>query len=157
MPHEFRLQADHFQIFVGDRDAGPLVDTWTLWDSGALIGSIEGAPEMFGMTVARYGGTVCVEVEVAAGPRPAPSAPWERLGDFRLGVPSGEVILWRPEGEASEATARVSLPPGRYAGEVFARDRDRVVDEFDEDGEDRYRLVLWPEDVKSTVDIRQPR
>ena len=49
------------------------------------------------------------------------------------------------------------LPPGRYAGEVFARDRDRVVDEFDEDGEDRYRLVLWPEDVKSAVDTRQPR
>ena len=39
----------------------------------------------------------------------------------------------------------------------FARDRGRVVDEFDEDGEDRYRLVLWPEDVKSAVDIRQPR
>lgn len=144
MPTEIVVDADHFQILVGDSARGPLVDTSALWDSAASIPTVDGAPELIAVPIARFGGTVRVEVDVVAAPPEQESWPWESLGRFRLDVPSGEILLWGPELVDLATAARVKVPKGSYFGEARARDRDQVSDEQSSDGPDRYRLLLWP-------------
>lgn len=97
MSEEVVVKADHFQILVGDRDRGPLVDTSGLWDSSTAIPSVAGARELIALPIARFGGDVRVEFVVLAGPSEVRSLPWESVGRFELDVSSGEIVLWGPE------------------------------------------------------------
>ena len=144
MSTEVMVNADHFQVLVGDRDKGPLVDTSELWDSGVAIPSIKGKSELIALPIARFGGSVRVELDVVAGPPDEESSPWESLGRFILDIPSGAIVLWGPELLDLGTAVRVEVPKGTYFGEAFARDRDQVSDEYAADGPDRYRIVLWP-------------
>ena len=147
MSKEVVVKADHFQILVGDRDKGPLVDTSGLWDSGAAIPSVSGARELIALPIARFGGDVRVEVDLLPGPLEGQSRPWESLGRFELDVSSGEVALWGPEMPDMRGAPRIEVPNGSYSGEAFSRDTDQLNDEHATDGPDRYRLVLWPTSV----------
>ncbi len=146
MSTEVIVEADHFQVLIGDRDGGPLIDTSQLWDSDAPIPAIEGAPELIALPIARFGGAVRVEIDVLRGPPERESSPWTSLGRFRLDVPSGEVVLWGPESVDIGAAMRIEVPKGSYSGEAFGLDMDQVENENAADGPDRYRLVLWPSD-----------
>jgi hypothetical protein len=148
MSKEVVVKSDHFQILVGDRDKGPLVDTSGLWDSGTAIPSVSGARELIALPIARFGGNVRVEVDVLAGALEVQLPPWESLGRFELDVSSGEVALWGPEMPDMKAAARIEVPNGSYSGEAFSRDTDKLIDELATEGPDRYRLVLWPTAVR---------
>ena len=69
MSTEVMVNADHFQVLVGDRDKGPLVDTSELWDSGVAIPSIKGKSELIALPIARFGGSVRVEPRSSSGCR----------------------------------------------------------------------------------------
>jgi hypothetical protein len=144
MSTELIVKADHFQILVGDREKGPLVDTTNLWNSAEPIPSIPGAPELIALPLARFGGAVRVELAVLADAPDQQTSSWESLGRFKLEVPSGELLFWGPECENPSASLRAQVPKGSYAGEAYACGRDQVTDEYAEEGQDRYRLTLWP-------------
>lgn len=141
---ELIVRADHFQIFIGDRDRGPLVDTTDLWNSAESIPSVPGAPELIALPLARFGGVVRVELDVLADAPDQQASSWESLGRFKLDVPSGELLFWGPECENPSASLRAQLPSGSYAGEAYACGIDQINDEYAEEGLDRYRLALWP-------------
>lgn len=144
MMREFVVTADHFQVLVGDRERGPLVDTWDLWQHSATHRCVGAARALLAVPTVRYGGEVQVAVELVATRSEAEVGGWDSLGDFELDVSAGELLLWGPELSDLDQGVRTEVPNGSYAGEVFSRDTDQVVDEEATAGPDRYRIVLWP-------------
>ena len=92
-----------------------------------------------GVPTVRYGGTSLVSVNYKATDVPEG---WQVLGPFVVDIPSGEMIFWAPETIEIVDTRKVSLPPGRYQGTVYARGEEQVVDEMAEDGPDEYLVVV---------------
>ena len=142
MHYTFDIENDHFQILLGDRDRGPLVDTTQLWGSAGSVAVTPNAPELVGLGTARYGGKTRVHVETSSSP-PRPQSGWTEMGKFALYVPSGEIIIWAPESLDLRKMPTVSIERGRYLGFAFSQGTDAVVDEMATDGPDEYRIVLW--------------
>jgi hypothetical protein len=144
MPVDVTVKADHFQILVGDRAQGPLVDTSGLWDSEGPIPSVDGIRALIALPIARFGGTVHVEIDICSERPPSGLSPWEDLGSFEIDVPSGELLLWGPETLDMAEAASVRVPAGSFRGQALALNANQLTDELASDGPDRYRLVLWP-------------
>jgi hypothetical protein len=142
MRYRFEIENDHFQILLGDRVYGPLVDTMHLWDSGGRVAAMPNAPELVGLGTARYGGKTRIEVEITTSP-PGPQSGWTSMGELSLYVPSGELVLWGPEALNTDQAPAVTLEPGRYFGSAFSRGTDAVIDEMATEGPDEYVIVLW--------------
>ena len=142
MRYDLEIENDHFQLLVGDRVRGPLVDTMELWKEGQEVVSRSRAQELVAIGTARFGGKVRVQVEIAPS-EPGRRADWKVLGDFVLDVQSGELLLWAPESHDLNRTPTVPIDPGRYAGRAFSRCTDAVTDEMAHEGPDEYRLVVW--------------
>jgi hypothetical protein len=142
-PIELIVRADHFQVLIGDSVEGPLVDTSSLWNSSDPIPSVPGTEHLIALPVARFGGTAQVQLIMQTSSVTEQGAPeWELIGDFKLDLPSGTILLWGPETVDLESAASVVLSKGRYVGEAFATGRELVTDEEVLEGPDRYRIVL---------------
>ncbi len=143
MRYQFDVEGDHFQILIGDRVRGPLVDTTELWESGGRIAAMLNAPELIGLGTARYGGKTRILVELELPPHGLVTPGWTPMGEFLLHIPSGEILLWGPEAADLGNMSTVRLEPGMYHGRAFSRGTDAVLDEMASEGPDEYRIVLW--------------
>jgi hypothetical protein len=137
----FEIDFDHFQFLIGDKTNGPLIDTATLWDTSQLIGSVDHASEIVGISTVRYGGKLKVLVLVSETPE-IDCDSWNRIGLFDIDLPSGKLIVWGPETDNLDQSPTVSVPPGRYAGAAYSRGTDDVTDEMENEGPDEYCVVI---------------
>jgi hypothetical protein len=144
MRYDLEIENDHYQILMGDRVRGPLVDTVDLWSRNGdqKVAALPGTPELVAIGTARFGGKARVEVEIALS-EPGPEVDWSAMGDFLLDVRSGEILFWAPESLDLHRSPMVSTEPGRYLGRAFSRRTDTVADEMAVEGADEYRIVLW--------------
>lgn len=141
MGKSFEINFDHFQFLIGDRKRGPLVDTSSLWDKSQIIGIVVDVPEIVGISTVRYGGKLQVGIQVARNPEIDCNS-WDRIGEFEINLPSGELIVWAPETEDIDQSPTVSVPSGRYLGVAYSRGTDDVTDEMETVGSDEYCVVI---------------
>lgn len=133
--------ADHFQVLLGDGVQAPSVDTTTLWDKPGRVACLEGFPELVGLGIIRYGGTIRLKIRFDDHDETTPAG-WRALGRFEVNVPSGRLIFWGPELERIESAPGIDIPPGRYEGSAFSRGEERVYDEMASEGPDEYLILL---------------
>lgn len=67
---------------------------------------------------------------------------WDHAVQCTLDVPSGEMLIGGPT-EDPEHAARVELAPGRYGVRIFWGNLENV-DEVGFEGDDVYKIVMWP-------------
>ena len=139
MLERFTIYTDHLQFYVEDVEATP--DYASIWFPDPKIEHLATAPGLISVGTARWADTT-IEVEVLEHPpSPAPEA-WDRIVECSLDVPSGQIRIYSPLDDANTART-MSLAPGTYRVLVQYGGIDEV-DEYTQEGDDHYRLTLWP-------------
>lgn len=138
------LFADCFQFCLQDDDidAGDFSDSWTpeATESGVAL-----ATRGIAIGTARNT-TVPVEVVIQHGPpveRAEDLAAWDRVTEASLAVPTGRIVVAGSTDYFPKA-ARIAVRPGTYAARVYFAGLESVGQNRLE-GDDRYRVVLWPD------------
>ncbi len=140
--HIFTIVTDHFQFMMGDRMAGPRVDTTHLWNGHEQIAFMNDAPEIVAIATYRYGGATRIHIEV--GRRDIkPAAVWSRMGEFCLNIRCGEIIIWSPEAHDFTSLPTISVIPGLYNGIAYSTGIESISDERADEGPDEYYIHLW--------------
>ena len=155
--HRFELFADYFQFYLQDDDieAGDFSDSWT---PEAIASGVALATRGIAVGTARNT-TVPVEVVVRDDP-PLESGEhleaWDRVTEASLDVPSGRIVVAGCTDYFPDA-ARIDVPRGTYAARVYFAGLDSVSHNRLE-GDDYYRVVLWPDapDAPRTRRVLKP-
>jgi hypothetical protein len=95
------------------------------------------------VATARWGGETTVEVEVLDHPPAIDLHAWDRIVECSIDVPSGRLRVYSVE-EDLDAAPTIDLAPGNYLILVQSADLDTVPDDTGTEGDDHYRLTLWP-------------
>jgi hypothetical protein len=142
--HRFELFADYFQFYLqdDDTDVGNFSDSWTpeTLESGVALATR-------GIAVGTARNTT-VPVEVVVRDRPPPDdqgdlRAWGRITEAGLHLPSGRIVVAGCTDYFPDA-ARIEVAPGRYAARVYFAGLASVSQNRLE-GDDHYRIVLWPD------------
>lgn len=149
--YPLRIPIDHGQFFVED-DALADVSRWDFDATYARLGRdhLGLKPGGLVVTTMRHWGDTDVVVDVRETPPDDPAAMWERSDAWEhvvecgLVVASGKLSVFAPEMTGLPAIPRVPIAPGHYRVLVLYGALDSVVDEQEPDGQDHYRVVLWP-------------
>lgn len=144
MRYALSITNDHFQFYL--EDAQSAQDTSDIWDDAALDALVAVAPGLIGVSTARYGGIIAVEVEIHATRPTLDMTEWDQVVECGIDVTSGQLLVTHPEGSFSDAP-KIRIPPAMYRVLVcFGNIRD-VVDTDAVTGDDRYRIILWPDGI----------
>ena len=85
-----------------------------------------------------------MEVEIRAGPPEAePFEAWDHVVECALDATSGRLRLSDPD-SLGMGVPQFQVPPGTYRVRIYYANLDSVWGGGDLDGDDRYRIVLWP-------------
>ncbi|WP_425986002.1 hypothetical protein [Brevundimonas sp. TWP1-2-1b1] len=146
----FEIFADYFQFYVCDETY--VTDTAALW-SPAGDPMLAVGPDLIAIGTARNM-LVPVELEILpAEPTPDPDA-WDQVRDCGLRLASGTLIVFGCTDDPDQAE-RIDLPAGDYAARVSHGGLD-TLSEDGLDGDDRYRIQLWPGAVRPVTVIKGP-
>lgn len=144
MRYALSITNDHFQFYLEDSHSAQ--DTSEIWDDTALDAMVAVAPGLIGVSTARYGGMIHVEVEIHATRPAIDMTEWDQVVECGIDVTSGQLLVTHPEGSFSEAP-KIVIPPAMYRALVCFGNIHRVVDTDAATGEDRYRIILWPDTI----------
>jgi hypothetical protein len=134
--------ADDFQFYIED-DGAPLVevDFSDAWTKETVERQLVATRRAIGIGTSRNM-TVPVVIElVAICPDADPAA--ELITEASFDVPSGRLVIRGCTDYAPDAT-RIEVVPGRHRARIFYYDQEKVSEDALE-GDDRYRVVLWPD------------
>jgi hypothetical protein len=135
----FELFADYFQFYLQDESAeGNLSEAWT---PEAVARLLAVAPGVVGVGTVRNT-DVPVTVEVLEAEPEQDFAAWDHVTECSLDVPSGRIVVAGCTDYFPDA-ARVEVHPGSYRARV-SYGALSTLSENGLDGEDRYRVQLWP-------------
>lgn len=152
----FSIFADYFQFYLQD-DAAPLdeVNFAEAWTEEAFERQLAATPCAIAIGTSRNM-TVPVVLEIEASP-PEDDPAAELVTEASFDVKSGRLVILGCTDYGPDAP-RIDVVPGRYHARVFYYDQEMLCDDALE-GDDRYRLVLWPDPAVITprilVDRRQ--
>jgi len=138
----FSIFADYFQFYLEDDDA-PLdeIDFAEAWTEDAVERQLAATPRAIGVGTSRNM-TVPVVLEIeATSPDDDPAA--ELVTEACFDVKSGRLAILGCTDHAPDAT-RIEVIPGRHRARVFYYDQEKLSEDALE-GDDRYRVVLWPD------------
>jgi len=132
-----KLFADYYQFYLWDEGVAPGAPTdWTDTD---VARRLKAAPNVVVISPVRNM-TVPVEVEVHESEPPFEAAGWDHIAECSLDLPSGRLQVHQCTGGA---VASFELRPGTYRVRAL-RGALGSLSEDGLDGDDRYRIVLWP-------------
>lgn len=135
------LSVDHYQFYLEDETSQ--ADTSEVWNESTSANMLVVAPGLIGIGTARYGGKISVDIEVRDARLDEDFSAWDQVAECSVDVPSGCIVVSSPETDFSEAP-RIYVAPGTYQALIFYGNLDDVYDENALQGDDRYRIVLWP-------------
>jgi len=140
--HRLEIFADYFQFYV--QDSTSITDVAALWSEadGPMLAL---GPDLIAVGTVRNM-LVPVEIEILSAEPDTDLDTWDHVVDCGLSAPSGVLIVIGCTEDLDTAT-RLPVPPGDYAarlsyGGLDTRSEDGL------DGDDRYRVQLWPGAVR---------
>lgn len=139
MTRQYAIFADYHQFYLWDHDTAP--DAPTDYTDEDVARRIKVAPFVIVIQPARNC-TVPVEIEVV-GTRPEDRDldAWDHVAEASLDLPSGRLEIHECTGGSIDI---LPVEPGAYRVRTYFSGLGTVDDEG-LDGDDRYRIILWPE------------
>lgn len=148
--HHFDLFADYHQFYLQDeRVDGNLGDSWTPEATDRLLAITEGT---IGVGTVRNM-TVPVDIEVLDAEPQSSFDEWDQVNECSIDVKSGRIVVAGCT-DYFPGAARIQVAPGVYRARIYYGKLD-VLSEDGLEGEDHYRVVLWPGDVTPPVVLKQ--
>jgi hypothetical protein len=145
----YEVFADYFQFYLRDAEvqADPPID----YDEADVVLMVKAVPHLVVIQPVRNM-NVPVEIEVLDRVPEQIEDGWDQIVEASLDLPSGRL-------EVMECTTgsvdTIDLPPGTYRLRAHFGGLD-TLSEDGLDGDDRYRISLWPA-VAGPVELIQPR
>jgi hypothetical protein len=133
----YDIFADYFQFFLWDEGKRP--DAPTDFTDEDIKRRVKAAPFLVVIQPARNM-TVPVEVEVTDGPPALLVDDWDHIAEASLDLPSGRLEIHESTGGSIDV---LPVLPGTYRARACFGGLDTLSDDG-LDGDDRYRIVLWP-------------
>lgn len=148
--HQLRLFADYFQFYVCDEERR--TDTGTIWDQHSTDRMLAAGPDLVAVGTARNM-DVPVTLEILRAAPPSDVSRWDQVIECPLIVTSGTLVALGCT-DSMEDSPRFAVTPGEYAVRVsYAGLDDQSEDGLD--GNDRYRVQLWPGHVEQIEVIKR--
>jgi hypothetical protein len=133
--------ADHHQVSFYDEDAPTGTDGgWSDADEAWMLAF---EPGQIALGPARENPVPVTFAYAPARPE-VDLGPWDHAVEFGVSLPSGRIVVFNSS--ETDEDVRLGVPPGDY-GFLFLAGGLDIVDEGKLDGDDRYRVVLWPGEV----------
>jgi hypothetical protein len=152
LPRHWNLTifADYFQFYLQDESAtGDLSNSWSREAVDRLLAL---APGTVGVGTVRNT-SVPVLLELHDTPPQVDAESWDQVNECSIAVPSGRLVVAGCTDYFPDAQ-RFALRPGTYRVRVsYGSLDDRSADGLD--GNDRYRLQLWPAPADDTRIIKR--
>ncbi|HEX8035574.1 MAG TPA: hypothetical protein VF510_17075 [Ktedonobacterales bacterium] len=147
--YQLDITVDHNQFFLEDCDYDQRLEnldiTWstdTWYDEDALARHLGVTPGTLCIFTARWYGEVQLEVIVRSNQPDDILTGWDNVAEASIEVPTGCVVVHAAEDDI-DVSPRFALLPDTYRARVYAGGVE-TVDEYMQDGQDQYRVVLWP-------------
>ncbi len=152
--YHYELFADYHQFYLQDEQAsGDLSESWTQQESDILLAV---APGVVGVGTARNM-TVPVTVQILDGP-PAEDArdweQWDRINECSMEIASGSIVVAGCTDYLPEA-ARIKVAPGWYRLRIYYGGLHTLTEDG-LDGDDHYKIALWPATQAGLQILKQP-
>jgi hypothetical protein len=142
MEQKLTVVADHYQFYLEDLTVPH--DTASLWSEQEHDNRVAVLPGLIAVATARYGGDLPVTVVLeAAAPADRDFDGWDHVVECSLVVQGRRLSLTSPEVFGAEAPG-LDLSPGTYRARIYYAGLDTIRGGADLEGEDHYRIVLWP-------------
>jgi hypothetical protein len=139
--YRFELWTDHFQFYLQDWHAQP--DTSVIWNDQTIAQHIAVTEGLVAIGTLRYGGSTDVTVELCESQPEYSARDWDYIVHASIAVHSHTLMLYSPE-MGHQGDAQIDVEPGMYEVLVFYGNIEGFDNENDLEGEDHYRLALWP-------------
>lgn len=150
--YHFDLFADYHQFYLQDEAVfGDLSESWTEKATDRLLAV---APGTIGVGTVRDM-EVPVEVEVHDSEPTEGFDKWDHVNECSIDIRSGVVVIAGCTDYFPDA-ARICIPRGAYRARVFYGKLESLSNDGLE-GDDHYRVVLWPGNHSATVVLKQRR
>jgi len=132
--------ADGFQFHL--RDEGAAYVFPPEWPEAIHADRVYPAPGSLGILAAKNW-FVPVAIEVAHVPPEIDDAAWDHIVEVTLALPSGRLVLAGGPAPGRDQPP-VELSPGTWRALILMGNLDRTA--VDAEGDDYYKVVLWPGD-----------
>ena len=137
--HELELFADYFQFYIQDETSDGIDgESWPEADSDRMLAVKKRA---IGVGTVRNM-DVPVTIEVVDSEPTRDAADWDHVVECSIDLPSGKLVVAGCTDYVPDAV-RIELPHGTYRARISYGSLTSV-SEDGLDGDDRYRIQLWP-------------
>lgn len=137
--YSLNLFAENFQFYLQDESTQS--DLSHSWTQAAVDNLLALAPGAIGVGTVRDM-TVPVTVEVREE-RPIESEIWDKINECTIEIPSGKLVV-AGSGDYLPDAKRIPVTPGKYNARILYGNLGTVSPDG-QDGEDQYKIVLWPQ------------
>jgi hypothetical protein len=144
LSYKLNLFADYYQFYLQDEQASgePSSD----WGDQLVTEMVAIAPGRIGVGTVRNM-MVPVSIDLLDARPPNDFAGWDHITEASLNVPSGQIVIAGCSDYLPKAT-RLPIQPGSYRVRIYYGGLGSV-SENGLEGEDHYRVVIWPEEDKA--------
>jgi len=148
--HQLNLFADYFQFYVCD--GGFQTDTSTIWNDDATELMLAIGSDLIAVGTARNM-DVPVTLEISNGEPDNDLEQWDQVIECSLNLNSGTLIAFGCT-EDPKLAAHYPIEIGYYVVRIsYGNLTDISIDGLD--GNDKYRVQLWPGSIEKVVIIKQ--
>lgn len=148
--YHYELFADYFQFYLQDETVeGNLGDSWTKEAYDRLLAITIGT---IGVGTVRNM-TVPVDIEFHQTAPEESLAEWDQVNECSLEITSGRIVIAGCTDYFPDA-ARIEISPGIYRLRIYYGNLEALSDDGLE-GDDQYRIVLWPGDSTPPIVLKQ--
>lgn len=143
--YSLEIFADYFLIYVGDRDSESEISE--LVSDECLSQRLIFTPDKIAIVTARNV-LVPLVIETSDGePKIDNLSAWDYVVECSISLPSGVLLIMGPSDYMPDAT-KIFVRPGNNRLRVFYGGLN-TISEDGLDGNDTYKITLWPTDVSS--------